>query len=108
MVNTGKMHGYMRMYWCKKILEWTKYALEPPLFPSLPLQNSHSHSQYQRTSPTTQLFELDLYSSYYSNAKEAMNYACLLNDKYELDGRDPNGYVGCAWSIGGVHDQGIT
>ncbi|CDP09880.1 unnamed protein product [Coffea canephora] len=25
---------------------------------------------------------------------------------YEIDGRDPNGYVGCMWSICGVHDQG--
>jgi deoxyribodipyrimidine photo-lyase len=31
-----------------------------------------------------------------------------LNDKYELDGRDPNGYTGIAWSIGGVHDHGWT
>lgn len=45
MVTTGKMHGYMRMYWGKKILEWTespetayaialqlnnKYALDAP------------------------------------------------------------------------------
>ncbi len=22
----GKMHGYMRMYWAKKILEWTPFA----------------------------------------------------------------------------------
>jgi deoxyribodipyrimidine photo-lyase len=28
-----------------------------------------------------------------------------LNDRYELDGRDPNGYTGIAWSIGGVHDE---
>jgi deoxyribodipyrimidine photo-lyase len=26
MVLTGKMHGYMRMYWAKKILEWTESA----------------------------------------------------------------------------------
>lgn len=26
--------------------------------------------------------------------------------KYSLDGRDPNGYVGCMWSICGLHDQG--
>ena len=26
-------------------------------------------------------------------------------DKYSLDGRDPNGYAGIAWSIGGVHDR---
>ena len=23
MVKTGKMHGFMRMYWAKKILEWS-------------------------------------------------------------------------------------
>jgi deoxyribodipyrimidine photo-lyase len=63
MVKTGKMHGYMRMYWAKKILEWSK------------------------------------------TPEEAMKIAVYLNDMYELDGRDPNGYVGCAWSIGGVHDR---
>lgn len=66
LVNTGKMHGYMRMYWCKKILEWTN----TPQF--------------------------------------AQNVAIYLNDKYELDGRDPNGYTGVAWSIGGVHDRAWT
>jgi deoxyribodipyrimidine photo-lyase len=35
-----------------------------------------------------------------------LRVAIFLNDKYEMDGRDPNGYVGCMWSIGGVHDQG--
>ena len=63
MVKRGKMHGYMRMYWAKKILEWTP-------------------------SPET-----------------AMETAIYLNDRYELDGRDPNGYTGIAWSIGGVHDR---
>jgi deoxyribodipyrimidine photo-lyase len=63
MVATGKMHGYLRMYWAKKILEWT------------------------------------------NNADEAMRYAIYLNDHYSLDGRDPNGYTGIAWSIGGVHDR---
>jgi deoxyribodipyrimidine photo-lyase len=28
-----------------------------------------------------------------------------LNDKYELDGRDPNGYAGVAWAIAGKHDR---
>ncbi len=63
MVIRGKMHGYMRMYWGKKILEWTK------------------------------------------DPEDALRVAIYLNDKYELDGRDPNGYVGVAWSIGGVHDR---
>jgi deoxyribodipyrimidine photo-lyase len=63
MVRTGKMHGFMRMYWAKKILEWS----ETP--------------------------------------EDAMAAAVYLNDRYELDGRDPNGYTGCAWSIGGVHDR---
>lgn len=63
LLTTGKMHGYMRMYWAKKILEWT----ETP--------------------------------------EDALSIAIYLNDKYELDGRDPNGYAGCAWSIGGIHDR---
>jgi deoxyribodipyrimidine photo-lyase len=27
------------------------------------------------------------------------------SDKYELDGRDPNGYAGIAWAIAGKHDR---
>jgi deoxyribodipyrimidine photo-lyase len=63
LVKRGKMHGYMRMYWGKKILEWTR------------------------------------------SPEEALKYAIYLNDRYELDGRDPNGYAGIAWSLGGVHDR---
>jgi deoxyribodipyrimidine photo-lyase len=63
MVSTGKMHGYLRMYWAKKILEW---------MPS---------------------------------PEQAYETAIYLNDRYELDGRDPNGYAGLAWSIGGLHDR---
>ena len=63
MVKTGKMHGYMRMYWGKKILEWTE------------------------------------------SPEHALEIAIYLNDKYELDGRDPNEYTGIAWSIGGIHDR---
>ena len=59
----GKMHSYMRMYWAKKILEW---------------------------SPNPEL---------------ALQTTIDLNDKYSLDGRDPNGYAGIAWSLGGVHDR---
>ncbi|KAK7091018.1 deoxyribodipyrimidine photo-lyase-like isoform X2 [Littorina saxatilis] len=64
MVREGKMHGFLRMYWAKKILEWT------------------------------------------ASPEEALKEAIFLNDKYNLDGRDPNGYVGCMWSICGIHDQG--
>ncbi|XP_078058159.1 deoxyribodipyrimidine photo-lyase-like isoform X2 [Mustelus asterias] len=64
MVHEGKMHGFLRMYWAKKILEWT-------------------------TSP-----------------EAALQFSIYLNDHYQLDGRDPNGYVGCMWSICGIHDQG--
>jgi hypothetical protein len=31
---------------------------------------------------------------------QALQFAIFLNDKYQIDGRDPNGYVGCMWSIG--------
>jgi deoxyribodipyrimidine photo-lyase len=63
MVVTGWMHNYMRMYWAKKILEW-----------------SRTPAQAYRT-------------------------AVYLNDKYELDGRGPNGYAGIAWAIVGKHDR---
>lgn len=63
LLKTGKMHGYLRMYWAKKILEWTP------------------------------------------DVQTALDIAIRLNDTYELDGRDPNGYAGIAWSIGGVHDR---
>ncbi|XP_040205595.1 deoxyribodipyrimidine photo-lyase-like isoform X2 [Rana temporaria] len=63
MVHEGKMHGFLRMYWAKKILEWT------------------------------------------NSPEEALKFAIYLNDRYELDGRDPIGYVGCMWSICGMHDR---
>ncbi|MEF8832962.1 MAG: deoxyribodipyrimidine photolyase, partial [Candidatus Thermoplasmatota archaeon] len=37
--------------------------------------------------------------------EEAYETALYLNNKYELDGRDPNGYAGVAWCFGN-HDQG--
>ena len=63
MVTHGWMHNYMRMYWGKKILEWSP-------------------------TPAT-----------------AFDWAVVLNDRYELDGRDPNGYAGIAWSIVGKLDR---
>jgi deoxyribodipyrimidine photo-lyase len=62
MVIKGKMHGYMRMYWGKKILEWSR------------------------------------------TPEEAFKIALYLNNKYELDGRDPNGFTGVAWCFG-KHDR---
>jgi deoxyribodipyrimidine photo-lyase len=40
-----------------------------------------------------------------STPEEALATAIYLNDRYALDGRDPNGYAGIAWSILGVHDR---
>jgi deoxyribodipyrimidine photo-lyase len=62
MVIKGKMHGYMRMYWGKKIVEWSK------------------------------------------TPEEAFRRALFLNNKYELDGRGPNGFTGVAWCFG-KHDR---
>ncbi len=63
MLRTGRMHNYLRMYWAKKILEWSP-------------------------DPST-----------------AFQIAVDLNDRYFMDGRDPNGYTGVAWAIGGKHDR---
>lgn len=48
----GKMNGFLRMYWAKKILEWSP------------------------------------------SPESALSTAIYLNDRFSLDGRDPNGYVG--------------
>ena len=59
---TGFMHNYMRMYWGKKILEWS------------------------------------------SSPERAFRNTLAINNKYFLDGRDPNSYAGVAW-IFGMHDR---
>lgn len=63
MLHAGWMHNYMRMYWAKKVLEWS-------------------------VSPAA-----------------AYQTAVYLNDKYFLDGRDPNGYAGIAWAMAGKFDR---
>ncbi|MFZ7125882.1 MAG: deoxyribodipyrimidine photo-lyase [Desulfobacterales bacterium] len=62
MRETGFMHNYMRMYWGKKILEWS------------------------------------------GSPEAAFETALALNNKYFLDGRDPNSYAGVGW-IFGLHDR---
>jgi len=59
---TGFMHNYMRMYWGKKIIEWSK------------------------------------------TPEHAFRTTLAINNKYFLDGRDPNSYTGVAW-VYGVHDR---
>jgi deoxyribodipyrimidine photo-lyase len=39
------------------------------------------------------------------NPARAFEWAVLLNDRYELDGRDPNSYAGIAWAIAGKFDR---
>ena len=34
------------------------------------------------------------------NARVAMDYMVALNDKWALDGRDPNTYTGIGWGAG--------
>ncbi|MFK7991132.1 MAG: deoxyribodipyrimidine photolyase [Sandaracinaceae bacterium] len=58
LVETGRIHNYLRMLWGKKILEW---------------------------SPSPQV---------------ALEWMILLNDRYALDGRDPNSYSGITWVLG--------
>jgi len=62
MRHTGFMHNYMRMYWGKKILEWTP------------------------------------------SPEQAFDTALALNNKYFIDGRDPNSFAGVGW-VFGVHDR---
>ena len=57
-VQTGRMHNYMRMLWGKKILHWS------------------------------------------ATPEQALETMIHLNNKYGLDGRDPNSYCGILWVLG--------
>jgi deoxyribodipyrimidine photo-lyase len=62
LVRTGTIHNYMRMYWGKKIIQWTE------------------------------------------GPDDAFEHMVYLNNRYALDGRDPNSYAGIAWCLG-KHDR---
>ncbi|OWZ84684.1 deoxyribodipyrimidine photo-lyase [Natranaerobius trueperi] len=62
LLKSGKIHGYFRMYWGKKIIQWS------------------------------------------NSPEEALNRLIYFNDKYALDGRDPNGYANILWCFG-KHDR---
>ena len=62
MRHTGFMHNYMRMYWGKKILQWSP------------------------------------------SPRKAYETTLAINNKYFLDGRDPNSFAGVGW-IYGLHDR---
>jgi deoxyribodipyrimidine photo-lyase len=59
---TGFMHNYMRMYWGKKVLEWSP------------------------------------------SPREAYETLLFLNNRYFIDGRDPNSFAGVGW-VFGLHDR---
>jgi deoxyribodipyrimidine photo-lyase len=58
LLKEGRIHGYLRMLWGKKILEWS------------------------------------------ASPRQAMEIMIDLNDRYALDGRDPNAYSGIGWCLG--------
>jgi deoxyribodipyrimidine photo-lyase len=58
LLQTGRIHNYLRMLWGKKILEWSP------------------------------------------SPRAALSRMIHLNDKYALDGRDPNSYSGIFWCLG--------
>lgn len=60
---TGKIHGYVRMYWAKQLLVYT------------------------------------------GSPEDALKTALYFNDKYSIDGFDPNGYLGVMWCICGSMDR---
>jgi len=62
MLREGYLNNHVRMYWAKRILDWS------------------------------------------ATPKEAFETALHLNNKYFLDGRDPNSYANIAWTFG-RHDR---
>jgi deoxyribodipyrimidine photo-lyase len=65
LLTRGIIHGYYRMYWGKKIIEWS------------------------------------------ASDAEALATMIYLNDRYALDGRDPNTYTNIFWCFG-LHDRPWT
>jgi deoxyribodipyrimidine photo-lyase len=65
MRRTGYLHNRMRMYWGKRIIEWT------------------------------------------NTPEYAFRVALELNNRYLLDGRDPNSYASIGWLFG-LHDQAFA
>lgn len=63
---SGKIHGYVRMYWAKTLLSWTE------------------------------------------DPREALRIGIELNDRYSIDGNDPNGYLGVMWCICGSMDRAFA
>ncbi|KAK1285791.1 Deoxyribodipyrimidine photo-lyase [Acorus calamus] len=86
MVHMGKMHGFMRQV----------FSFASPAYPAL-----IPHPKWAK-----EMYWAKKILEWTKGPEEALSIAIYLNDKYEIDGRDPNGYVGCMWSICGVHDQG--
>lgn len=58
LLTEGRIHGYLRMLWGKKILQWSR------------------------------------------GPQEALEIMTELNNRYGLDGRDPNSYSGIFWCLG--------
>ncbi|MEZ4254559.1 MAG: hypothetical protein R3A78_02445 [Polyangiales bacterium] len=58
LVETGRMHNYLRMLWGKKVLEWSR------------------------------------------SPEAAFDVLVHLNNKYAVDGRNPNSYSGILWTFG--------
>ena len=66
LVKDGVIHGYLRMYWAKQLVKWTK------------------------------------------TAKQALEIAIYLNDKYAYDSPSASGYTAILWSIGALHDRAFS
>jgi deoxyribodipyrimidine photo-lyase len=62
LLRDGIIHGYYRMYWGKKIIEWSR------------------------------------------TPEQALDTMIYLNDRYAMDGRDPNTYTNILWCFG-LHDR---
>lgn len=88
LVREGKMHGFMRMYWAKKILEWTS-GPEVALADAIYLNDKYALDGLSPNGYVGKLF------------RDFMK--CVVYSKCHLPG-----FVlpGCMWSIGGIHDMG--
>lgn len=102
-------------YWAKQTLEDHKKDPRERTYSLEELESGKTHDPYWNAAQRELLKSGKMHNymrMYWAkklieltpDPKTAFDIACYMNDKYEIDGRDPNGYAGISWCFG-THDR---
>ena len=102
--------------WARKTLDAHRHDERPELFTLEELESGSTYDdlwnaaqlelvKYGRIHPYMRMVWAKMILQWSPTPEEALARCIYLNDKYALDGRDPNGYLNIAWSILGKADR---